>query len=165
MKYGRAVGIVLFLLVAMWTARAIYLNRIWTIARIWTQLPPAVSPHPGDFFLPDAWGSTAHGVYADVVFIKVRGSFDLNATITARLKGRGVARDSASPEDCNTSDRFRLNPARIAPEELARCYSVSDRFGSKINAEGLAFRLDDSVGGWVVANEADHLYLAVYRTR
>lgn len=166
MKFGRVVGIALCLLFVASTIRALYLYRVWTIARTWAKLPPSVSPNPVTFFLPDTWGSTSHGVYADVAFVTVRTSPELGKSVVSWNDGKITPPWNALPaNDCGTSDRYRVEPARVVPQNLAPCLGFGKQFGRKDAGKGKSFHLDKSVGGWVSSDDNGYFHLAIYRTR
>lgn len=168
MKWGRIAGTVLFLFFLATTVRAIYLHRIWTIARIWAKLPPAMAPHPFAFLSFDAWGGTAHNVYGDVVFFKARGSSDLNAASDTQwrsIPNTDGGKEFDSTKKCGTPDWYRVNPANVAPQDLAPCYGVAAKHGVPGNARAKAIAFENNVGGFIATDTQGYLYLAVYRTR
>ncbi len=140
------------------TARALYLHRLWTMARIWAKLPPSVGPHPAAFFLPDARGTTAHGIYSDMVFLSLHAP----ESVVAPLRTDTGQPNPAFIDGCGTDDRYRLNTATIRPDNLAACYGFA---GAPETATGNGFRRGDTVGGWVGTDARGFLHLAVYRTR
>lgn len=161
-RVGRGILTLALFFTFVWTCRAAYLFRVWQIAQVWAELPK-VSPPVESFFAPGTWGTTRHGSFADIVFLRV-GMGNRAAPLIAALK---PAHDLPAPpeEGCNWTN-WRLNyPPRIAAPDLAPCYGEGESFTPTGEAHSLAVGKGVERGGAVWIDDRDTLYLAVYRTR
>ena len=171
---ARTVTALLICAALAWTIRAVYLYRVWQIAHVWFPATPA--PRFAPCVLGNVSATSAHGVYADMAFLRV--SLDpetarnepLRQTVAA-ANGAGEPATVPLTSDVKTDapcppQRFRIVPPELPAAIWGRCYGVSDWWKAAAVSRGAAIVQAKPTGG-VVLLDADRstLYIAAYRTR
>jgi len=161
-RWGRVAVVVALLPGVIWGVRAAYLFRVWQIAQIWAGLP-SVTPPASAFFAPDTWGTTRHGAYADIVFLRI-GMGDRAKSFASAWNALPPTTQASPSNRCDDTGWGRNMPSQITPANLAPCYRVAESFGTPTGTPRSVTNGTDR-GGTAWVNDADTLYLAVYRLR
>ena len=172
-RAARLVGVASALLGCYWLGRAVYIFRVWQIAHAWC--PSVAAPSFGLCLSPNAWATTAHGVFADMALVRIPSlagwvAQEKRDRQWAVAEGDGTRQalplPSNTPPHCGTPDLMRLDPRRLPVRDWAACYGVAGAFHGVATAHDTMFLWTGESGGIEIPDAArKRLYIAAYRTR